>query len=103
MVTRPAFFTGAGSGNRLNLVSMSVKIRFIGTASTMFPPVCNDASHSGIDQVAIGTMAIQAFVAAKEVVDAMAMIFNGLDQSLFQHGMKTFIENAIKRRNVPLG
>ena len=54
-------------------------LRFIHTASMMLPPVCNDAPYSGTDHVAIGAMAIKAFIAAKVVVDSMAMIFNRLD------------------------
>src|SRR5450759_235237 len=54
-------------------------LRFIHTASMMLPPVSNDAPHSGTDHVAIGAMAIKAFIAAKVVVDSMAMIFNRID------------------------
>jgi hypothetical protein len=57
---------------------LSRLLRFIHTTS-MFPPVCNDAPHSGTDHVAIGTMAIKACIAAEVVVDSMAMIFNRLD------------------------
>jgi hypothetical protein len=69
----------------------------------MFPPVCDDAPHSGIDQVSIGAMAIKACIAAKEVIDAMAMIFNRLDQTQLQHNVKTLVEIPVKRSNVALG
>ena len=57
----------------------------------VFPPICDDAPHSGIDQVAIGAMAIKAFISVKEVVYPMAVILDRFDQTQLQHGVETLV------------
>jgi hypothetical protein len=51
----------------------------------MLPPVGNNVANGGIHQIAVGAVAIQAFVTTEIIVNSVAMIFNAVYHALLKH------------------